>query len=446
MTYEEAVHYIEEIPGFAKKTELSNTRRMLELLGDPQEQMTAVHVAGTNGKGSVCAFLTGICIEDGWKTGTFTSPHLVELRERIQINGQMVSEDCFAESCERLCRIAVQMSEEGHQHPAYFEFLFGMAMDIFRREGVETALLETGLGGRLDATNAVEHPAVTVITSVSRDHMEYLGDTIEEIAAEKAGIIKRGVPVVYWAGDPAVTAVIEDKAKEKQAETIPVSVKNYEILKIGNKNIDFCAFCRYYENSLFSLPFSAPYQVMNAVLALEAAACLKNRQEQEQRFSAEVVRKGLLRSVWQGRMEEVCPGIFVDGAHNEDGVRAFIDAVKARQETNEKYLLFSAVKEKDYEKMVRLLCEEIGWKGIILTEIEGGRRLACDILKPLFLRYSSTEVEAFPDSRTAFTAAAVKKGRTGTLYCAGSLYLAGEIKKLLRDEQAQASAQKRGET
>ena len=111
MTYEEAVHYIEEIPGFAKKTELSNTRRMLELLGDPQEQMTAVHVAGTNGKGSVCAFLTGICIEDGWKTGTFTSPHLVELRERIQINGQMVSEDCFAESCERLCRIAVQMSE-----------------------------------------------------------------------------------------------------------------------------------------------------------------------------------------------------------------------------------------------------------------------------------------------------------------------------------------------
>lgn len=444
MTYKEAVRYIEDIPNFTKKTELANTRRLLKLLGAPQDQMRVVHVAGTNGKGSVCAFLTGICKEEGRRTGTFTSPHLVEIRERIQINGQMVSEEAFAASCCRLRWIAAQMEEEGYRHPAYFEFLFGMAMDIFAREGVDTAILETGLGGRLDATNAVEHPAVTVITSVSMDHMEYLGNTIEAIAGEKAGIIRQGIPVVYWAGNPAAAAVVEDKAKEKQAEAIPVSEENYEILKIGNKNIDFSLFCRYYENSLFSLPFTAPYQVGNAALALVTAACLRENCGQGQCFTEETVREGLLHAVWPGRMEEVCPGVFVDGAHNEDGVRAFIDAVRARQDTNEKYLLFSAVKEKDYEKMVRLLCEEIGWKGIILTEIEGGRRLACDIVKPLFLRYSEAEVEACPDSREAFAAAFRRKGRTGTLYCAGSLYLVGEIKKLLRDEQAQASAQKWG--
>lgn len=431
MTYEEAVRYIEDIPWFTKKTELSNSRRMLKLLGDPLDKIDIVHVAGTNGKGSVCAFAESICREAGRRTGMFTSPHLTDIRERIRINGQMVSKQCFAGACERMRVISEQMVREGFQHPAYFEFLFGMAADIFEREQIDTAIVETGLGGRLDATNAAKHPAVTVITSVSMDHMEYLGHTIEEIAEEKAGIIKEGVPVVYWGADKRAARVIEAEAEKKHAKAIKLTGENYEILKIGNKDIDFYAFCGYHENNLYSLPFSAPYQAENAVLAIQAVLCL------DRSIGGAAIRKGLSGTVWQGRMEEVAPGIFVDGAHNEDGVRAFAKAVKANQNNSEKYLLFSAVKEKDCDKMVRILCEEIGWRSVILTEIEGGRRLAGSTMRDLFLRYKrkDTELLVYPDNREAFSRAREKK-KDGILYCAGSLYLVGEIKKLLMKEQA----------
>ncbi len=435
MTYEEARSYIEQIPSFAKKRRLDNTRHMLELLGNPQDRVRIVHVAGTNGKGSVCAFLASIWKERGERTGMFTSPHLVDIRERIQIDGQMVSEEYFAEACEKMCAVSEQMMAEGWQHPAYFEFLFGMAMDIFDRALVSTVVLEAGLGGRLDATNVVEHPAVTVITSVSMDHMEYLGDTLEAIAREKAGIIKEGVPVVYWGEKEIVARIIEAEAKRKHARAIKLTDKNYKIFKIGNKNIDFCAFCGYYENSLYTLPFPAPYQAENAGLALSAAFCM------EKNIENECIRRGLLHAVWQGRMEEVCSGIYVDGAHNEDGIRAFVDAVKANQSEREKYLLFSAVKEKDCEQMVQILCREVGWKGVILTEIEGSRRLASDSMLSLFLRYMKNtngraRVEVFPDISTAFCEARKRRGADGLLYCAGSLYLAGEVKQLLMEEMA----------
>ncbi len=435
MTYQEALCYIEQIPNFAKKTKLDNTRHMLKLLGNPQEGVKIAHVAGTNGKGSVCAFLASIWRERGEKTGMFTSPHLVDIRERIQIDGRMVSEGCFAEACTRLREVSEQMMAEGWQHPAYFEFLFGMAMDIFYRAGVNGIVLEAGLGGRLDATNVVEHPAVTVITSISMDHMEYLGDTLDAIAREKAGIIKAGVPVVYWGAKEKVSEIIEAEAEKKHAQAIRLTDENYEILKIGNKNIDFCAFCGYYENSLYTLSFPAPYQVENAVLALRAAFCM------ESEMDGESIRRGLLHAVWQGRMEEVCSGLYVDGAHNEDGVRAFVDAVKANQSEKEKYLLFSAVKEKDCEQMVRILCEEIGWKGVILTEIEGSRKLAGDSMLALFLQYMKStngraRIEVFPDVSTAFCEARKRKGADELLYCAGSLYLAGEVKQLLMEERA----------
>ena len=435
MTYEEAVKYIEEIPMFTKKTELKNSRYMLELLGNPQEKPEVIHVAGTNGKGSVCAFLASICRQGGRKTGMFTSPHLVDIRERIQIDGEMVSEESFAKSCETMRTIAEKLIADGYQHPAYFEFLFGMAMEIFAREGVETVVLETGLGGRLDATNAIEHPAVTILTSISMDHMEYLGDTIEAIAEEKAGIIKKGVPVVYWGENPAVADVIEKKAHEKSAQTYAISVKDYEILKIENKKIDFCSFCRYYENSIFTIPFSAAYQVMNASLVLAAMAVLN--QGREDKITLPMIQNGFANTVWQGRMEEVLPRIYVDGAHNEDGIRAFAEAVEYAENTNGqeraegKYLLFSVVKEKDYENMVRLLCEKLDWKGIILTEINGGRRLAGDVMRKLFEQYTDAQIEVCPDIQAAFEVAKTRVGDTDVLYCIGSLYLVGEIKELI---------------
>ena len=211
-TYEEAVQYIEDIPKFTKKNKLEHTRQCLDLLGSPDEGKKIIHVAGTNGKGSVCAFISTMLEEGGYKCGLFTSPHLVKINERFQINEVMVSDEIFLEAFCRVKKLADFLVEKGDYHPTYFEFLFLMGMLIFAKEEVDYIVLETGLGGRLDATNSVRKPLACVITSISLDHVEYLGNTIPEIAGEKAGIIKPGVPVVFDGNNPEAAEVIRTRA------------------------------------------------------------------------------------------------------------------------------------------------------------------------------------------------------------------------------------------
>ncbi len=196
-TYDEAVAYIEELPKFTKKHSLDHVREFLRRLGNPASDRKIVHVAGTNGKGSVCAYLQAILMAEGKHTGFFTSPHLVSINERIRMDNIQIDNEAFLEAFGQVQGMARQMEEEGLGHPSYFEFLLGMGMTAFARTDVEYIILETGIGGRLDATNYIEHPALAVITSISLDHTDILGDTIEEIAAEKAGIIKPGVPVFF---------------------------------------------------------------------------------------------------------------------------------------------------------------------------------------------------------------------------------------------------------
>ena len=197
MNYEEAVAYIEETPKFTTKNKLEHTKECLRRLGNPQKQFQVVHVAGTNGKGSTCAFLTSVFREAGYSCGLFTSPHLVVINERFQINEKNIDNDTFLRAFEKVKKLADELVAEGSYHPTYFEFLFLMGMVIFADANVDYVILETGLGGRLDATTAVEEPSACVITSISFDHMQYLGNTIEAIAGEKAGIIVPGVPVIY---------------------------------------------------------------------------------------------------------------------------------------------------------------------------------------------------------------------------------------------------------
>ena len=195
MTYGEATEYILYIPKFTKKNDAQHTKIFLKYLGNPQERLKVLHVAGTNGKGSVCAYLDGMLRSEGKRTGLFISPHLVKLNERISVNGEAISDQDFRAVFEKTLETVKRMEEQGLAHPTFFEFLLGMAMCAFAEAGVEYAVLETGLGGRLDATSAVERPEVCVITSIGLDHTEYLGDTLEEIAGEKAGIIRQGAPV-----------------------------------------------------------------------------------------------------------------------------------------------------------------------------------------------------------------------------------------------------------
>ena len=190
--------YLERIPMWAaKKNSLEDVRAYLEEMGSPDRGMKIIHVAGTNGKGSVCSYLTSMLTETGYKVGTFISPHLEEIRERFLMNGDLVREDTYERAFYRVKELSEKMVEKGYQPPTYFEFLFYMCMAVNEQCKPDFVILETGLGGRLAVTNVVEHPVLTVITSISMDHMQYLGNTIEEIAGEKAGILKPGVPVVY---------------------------------------------------------------------------------------------------------------------------------------------------------------------------------------------------------------------------------------------------------
>ena len=188
-----AEEYLNQIPMWTrKKNSLEDVRDVLDVMGAPDRDIPAIHVAGTNGKGSVCALLTSILKEAGYKTGTFISPHLIEVRERFLINGAMVDEAVFEDGFGIVLEASRKMMEKGYCHPTFFEFLFLMAMVIFKKQDVDVMVLETGMGGRLDTTNVLEHPCACVITSISLDHTKYLGDTLEEIAGEKAGIIKPG--------------------------------------------------------------------------------------------------------------------------------------------------------------------------------------------------------------------------------------------------------------
>lgn len=427
--YRECVEYINSIPKFTKKTELSNTIRLLDMLGVDRAMSGVIHVAGTNGKGSVCIYIAGILEEAGYKAALFTSPHLVALEERIQIDHQVISQEDFCMAFEKVKRVSEQMVQDGYFHPAYFEFLFGMAMFYFVRKKVDYIVLETGLGGRLDATNVFLRPLLTVITPISYDHTEILGDTLEQIASEKAGIIKEGVPVVYWGAESAVAEVIEEAAQKQKTHTYKIIEKDYKILKIHKKSIDFCMNCGYYGNSNFSLPFPASYQAANGALALTAIEHLTKARP----ISADMIQNAFAKVVWPGRMEEILPGVFADGAHNKAGIAAFMEAVRELPQEGKRVLLFSVVKEKEAEPMIQILCRGSEFSTIILTEVEGNRKTDRELLQKIFSNYTKAELIGITDTKEALEMGVVQKGENGTLFCVGSLYLIGQIKAVIKE-------------
>ncbi len=427
MNYGQAVEYLMNIPKFTHEPGLEPAKKLLNMLGNPEKNKKIIHVAGTNGKGSVCAYLNSVLIGSGSRVGLFTSPHLIRIEERIRINGVMVSEELFTEAFDVVRECEKELTEEFGKL-SFFEYLFGMAMYCFGKAEVEYIVLETGLGGRLDATNAVSSPAVTVITPVSFDHVSVLGDTIEAIAGEKAGIIKTGVPVVFWSENPAVSEIISARAKEQSAPCYPIDKSNYEILKNSNKSVDFCVHNRYYKNSGYSVPFPAAYQAGNAMLAIQALECLSKT---DMRITYENVAEGIKNTSWAGRFEEIAPNVIVDGAHNEDGIRSFTEAVAGIPKTGRIYLLFTVMKDKDYRTMIKMLCDKVDFDTVIVTESDGGSGRCVDAfsLKNEFNDLTDKPVIAIEDLKTALKRGQELLGENDTLYCVGSLYLVGAVLK-----------------
>lgn len=403
-----------------------HTRELLSRLGNPQEGIKIIHVAGTNGKGSVCAYLNAMLLAGGKKTGLFTSPHLVRINERFQINGEDVSDEQFLDAFLKVEKAAKEYEAEGEGHPSYFETLFLMGMLIFKEAGVEYLVMETGLGGRLDATNVVEKPLACIITSISRDHTEYLGDTLEAIAGEKAGIIKAGVPVIYDASQPGPASVIAAKAKEMGSPAWPMEPSFYEMKTQSREGITFTFAYPGGEKAELAIPYVAKYQMMNASLAFYTMHILQDVHD----IPKNVLAEGLSKIKWPCRMEMAAPGVIIDGAHNKDGIAQFVSTAGYFAKENEITILFTAVADKHYHEMIGEICEGIHPSHVVATQIDGSRVVPAEVLAEDFRKAGCTDVCAEPEIGAAYEKALGKKG-SGMLFCVGSLYLAGELKAYL---------------
>jgi dihydrofolate synthase/folylpolyglutamate synthase len=382
------------------KLGLERIRTVLSALGDPQRSFRAVHVAGTNGKGSTCAMIEAGLRAAGVRTGLFTSPHLIEPTERIQIDGIPVGQAQFQRAFEVVHETAEKLDLDCH--PTYFETVTAMGFWLFRELGVETAVIETGLGGRLDATNVLD-PVLTVITPIDFDHEAYLGHTIEAIAGEKAGILKAGVTAVFSRQRPEARAVLEARAKE-----LGVRVVRAEDFEIRDLEID----ARGSRFNGLRCPLAGEHQVENAVTAVLALRELG------------VDPEGIAETRWPGRLEFVSPNpdVILDGAHNPAGARALARYLERFYSRQKIWMIYGAMRDKAIEEVAEILFPIAG--ELIFTALESARAIRPEALAELAGRgRCAKNLEAAMDLVTAEVAA------EDVVVITGSLFLIGEARR-----------------
>lgn len=428
--YEEAVEFLYRIPRFNSNHSLEQIKQFLCVLGSPDKDMHIVHIAGTNGKGSTSAYLAALLKASGLKVGLFTSPHLVDVRERFQIDGEMISEALLLEAVQKVQSLLGQVPD---YTPCFFDMMFFVGMYAFSKEKVDILVLETGLGGRLDATNAVSQKALTLITHIGLDHTELLGDTLDAIATEKAGIMMQNVPCIVGSNNEEVAHVFMKNGNELGAPCRILSNDVYSCRGVLEKSVDFSYQSRYYDTIHITLPTTAVYQMENASLALSGLESLMDLQVvRKADLSVDKLQKALSVTTWPGRMEEVAPNVYVDGAHNLDGIEAFLKTVSQMQCAGKRYLVFSAVSDKDYPAMQKALLETKLFDEIVVTRVQGERAVEADALyQSLQGAESLVEAKCIPDLKDALAYVFTKQKQIDDIYIVGSLYLVGQTKKLL---------------
>jgi dihydrofolate synthase / folylpolyglutamate synthase len=319
--YQTAIDWLFGTQSRGVKLGLGNIRRLLTALEEPQNQLRFIHVAGTNGKGSVCAMIDSVCRTAGIKTGLFTSPHLVRFNERIQVNGFAIDDAAVVRGIQR---VRALIDEE--QHPTFFEIITALAFDYFRNQGAELVVLETGLGGRLDATNVVR-PLVSVLTSIDMDHQKWLGNTLMEIAAEKAGIIKPGVPVVSAPQVSEVRTVLEQIAEQNSASVSYTEIPIEEIY-VG---------------------LAGSHQRLNAAIAANAIS------KAGIRTSPQALKDGLANVYWPGRFQRIDEKTVLDGAHNPAAAKRLLETWRECIGTQKATIIFGGLRDKDLQGMISTL-------------------------------------------------------------------------------------------
>jgi dihydrofolate synthase/folylpolyglutamate synthase len=426
MNYGQCRRYLQEILDSGVKFGLENVRTVLTALGDPQLAFPSILVAGTNGKGSVCAMLARVLSRHGFRTGLYTSPHLVEVEERIRISNETISRLDFCRLLGRLKAVIQGLISSGKLEtpPTYFEVLTILALLYFREKEADIAVLEVGMGGRLDATNVVT-PLVSIITTVGLDHQEFLGSKLTDIAFEKAGIIKPGVPVVCGPARGAVRHVIERRARELGAPVRGVFDESGALKTQKRKDGFRFSFRFEAENFVFSPRLPGEHQGRNAALAITAAVEIGRRWRP---LNKRRIVQGIQEARWEGRLETVRlrPRVILDGAHNEAGAR--VAAAYARDFLPQpRTLVFAAMKDKDIRRVTSLLFPMA--ETIILTSVPLPRAASPELIFSLApARKKGVFLE--PDPRRAVKKALEMTPPKGSVLITGSLFLVGEVKRL----------------
>ena len=414
-THQDTLAYLSSLNKMGIRFGLDPIRSLLERLGNPQNGYPSVLIAGTNGKGSVAAMTASILTAGGFRTGLYTSPDLIDVRERIRIDGAMISPEEAA-----IC--TGQVNEKITEEVSYFEFLTAMAFLHFQRRQVDIAVLEIGMGGRLDATNVVV-PLLSVITNISLEHREYLGNTLEKITREKGGIIKEGGICLTAARQERVVATLEGICREKGATLYRVGREIRTTIR-RDGTFSYHGIGRSYERLV--CPLAGRHQFSNAALALGSVELLADAgfPVEENR-----VAEGLRRARWEGRLEILRrnPMVLVDGAHNPAGAETLRRALQTGFPRRRLILIFGVLGDKDYPAMVKKLLPLAD--RVILTRPTSERSLPLDLLLPVARRFHGA-AERIDKPGDALTSAISQAGAEDLICVAGSLYLVGEIKKI----------------
>jgi len=435
MKYEAAVRYLLSLgrelaaptQAAAAKFDLENILVLAERLGHPERAYPSTHIAGTNGKGSAAAFLESILRHAGLRTGLNTSPHLEKINERIRINGQEISDEPFAETLTHIHALIEELlaASKLRAHPTYFECVTAMAFEHFARERVNFGVFEVGLGGRLDATNILA-PIVTIITRIDFDHESFLGHSLREIAAEKAGIVKPGVPVVLAEQRPEAREVIVARATELGC---PV-VQPAELFQVNQESMeDGCVRARVMEansGTTFEIAPNLPgrFQLQNALNAVATARLLHHRGFQ---ITDDAIMRGIAETVWPGRLEKLQsdPAVYLDGAHNPGAARELAHFLEQNFAGRKVWLVYAALRDKAVDEVAGLLFPHAA--EVIFTAPRSSRAVSAPQLAEI-AGHHAARFSVVPDAERAFERALAQAAPEDAIFITGSLYLVGQLR------------------
>ena len=416
MNYTEALEYIHSVSWTFCKPGLERIGELCEKLSHPEKKLKFIHIAGTNGKGSTSAMLDSVLRKAGYKVGLYTSPYIRVFNERMRIDGENISNEELASLTEYIKPIAEQMTDK----PTEFELITALAFEYFARHNCDIVILEAGMGGRLDSTNIIDTSVISVITGIALDHTAFLGDTVEKIASEKAGIIKKGVPVIYGGADASAKSVIENKAKEMESDFVAV---DYSSLKINSMALEGTNF-DYADYSGLKISLLGSYQPRNCAIVLNAVEVLRKKGFE---ISDSALREGVASAMWPGRFEILSsdPLIIFDGAHNPQGIEAAVESIKLYFATRKICLVTGVLRDKDYTYIASKLSEVA--KAAFTFTPDSPRALASEEYAKV-LRGAGIEAQSSESVKEALENAKIYAiANNCPIICVGSLYAYAEL-------------------